>query len=273
MSLLRYPGGKSRACKILNEIIKKYDFDVTQVISPFFGSGSFEFFLQKTYDSHIKANDIFSPLMIFWVCLKINPSRLVEEIKAYRPVTKEGFYTLRSTLNDERKKISHLPQGLNKEDRYSFNPFSLGAIFFVLNRCSFNGSTCSGGYSREATETRFTTSSIQRLEKARLDNIKFYNYSFEDFLSAQDDETFIFLDPPYFLEKSRLYGSQGDLHENFPHQKLHSILLTKKNWILCYNDCPYIRRLYQDYEITSLSWAYGMNKSKKSSEIVIVSKR
>lgn len=271
MSLLRYPGGKSRACKMLDAIIRKYAFNVSQVISPFFGSGSFEFFLQKTYGSYIKANELFTPLMIFWVCLKVNPSRLVEEIKSHYPMTKEEFYTLRNSLNDERKKITHLPQGLNKDDRCSFNPFSLGASFFVLNRSSFNGSTCSGGYSREAAEKRFTASSIERLEKTHLDKIEFYNYSFEVFLGAQDDETFIFLDPPYYLEKSCLYGSQGDLHENFPHQKLHNILRSKKNWILCYNDCLYIRQLYRGYDIISLSWAYGMNKTKKSSEIVIVS--
>ena len=44
-----------------------------------------------------------------------------------------------------------------------------------------------------------------------------------------------------------------------------------KNWILTYNNCEYIRELYKNYLIIDASWSYGMNKTKKSSEIVIIS--
>ena len=50
-SPLRYPGGKTRACKILDEIFNEY-YDVKSfdsIISPFFGGGSFEFFIQNKY--------------------------------------------------------------------------------------------------------------------------------------------------------------------------------------------------------------------------------
>jgi len=66
-SPLRYPGGKTRACKILDEILMNNfnmaDFKV--VVSPFFGGGSFEFFLQKKYGYSIVANDKFYPLYNF----------------------------------------------------------------------------------------------------------------------------------------------------------------------------------------------------------------
>ncbi len=41
---------------------------------------------------------------------------------------------------------------------------------------------------------------------------------------------------------------------------------------MTYNNCDYIRNLYKDYTIIETSWKYGMNKSKNSSEIVILSK-
>jgi len=44
----------------------------------------------------------------------------------------------------------------------------------------------------------------------------------------------------------------------------------RKNWIMTYNDCEYIRNLYKDYDIRDVNWKYGMNKTKKSSEIVII---
>ena len=67
-SPLRYPGGKTRACKKL-EIILKEHFDISEFdnfVSPFFGGGSFEFHIQNNYQLNIIANDKFTPLYNFW---------------------------------------------------------------------------------------------------------------------------------------------------------------------------------------------------------------
>ena len=51
ISPLRYPGGKTRACKKLDEILNT-NFNIENIktiVSPFFGGGSFEFFLQNKY--------------------------------------------------------------------------------------------------------------------------------------------------------------------------------------------------------------------------------
>ena len=81
----------------------------------------------------------------------------------------------------------------------------------------------------------------------------------------------MFLDPPYYLNKGNtLYGNNGDLHEAFNHKRLYKCLSTKKNWIMTYNDCEYIRALYKGYKIIEVDWKYGMNATKKSSEIVII---
>ena len=47
---------------------------------------------------------------------------------------------------------------------------------------------------------------------------------------------------------------------------------TKKNWIITYNNCEYIKNLYKDYLIIDVNWSYSMNKTKSSSEIIILSK-
>jgi len=62
------------------------------------------------------------------------------------------------------------------------------------------------------------------------------------------------------------------MHEDFNHQLLYELIITKKNWIITYNNNDYIRNLYKDYKIIDVNWAYGMNKDKKSSEIIIISK-
>ena len=62
------------------------------------------------------------------------------------------------------------------------------------------------------------------------------------------------------------------MHENFNHTLLYEVIKTKKNWLITYNNCEYIKNLYKDYLIIGVNWSYGMNKSKSSSEIIIISK-
>ena len=66
------------------------------------------------------------------------------------------------------------------------------------------------------------------------------------------------------------YGNKGDTHVDFDHQGLHKLLTNRDRWIMSYNDCEQIREMYKNYEIREASWTYGMNKSKESSEIIII---
>ena len=244
MSVLRYPGGKTRAVKILKNYIPK---DCKEIISPFFGGGSFEIYC-KNNNIKVYANDKFEPLINFWISLKENPNDLIKEIEKYLLLTKDDFLLYRKRLLDK-----------------SLDSLIRACYYFIVNRSSFNGSTCSGGFSQQASVKRFNKSSIERLRKINLDNIVFYNMDFCDFLDLYNDDIFIYVDPPYYI-KNQLY----DLNEEFNHEKLHKTLETKKNWILSYNDCDFIRDLYKDYKITELSWKYGMNKNKISNEILII---
>lgn len=260
-SPLRYPGGKTRACKLLFEIVNNhFSLENTEaVVSPFFGGGSFEFFLQNKYPHlEIYANDKFSPLITFWSYLKEDKDSLCDLLNHHlknKLMKKELFLHLRQKVMDL--------QGLEQ-----------ASAFFLINRCSFSGATLSGGFSQEASEKRFTASCIAKCKNINLQNVFFSNKDFEDFLenvTTQNKKTFLFLDPPYYLEnKSKLYGNNGDLHEDFDHQRFYNCISSKTNWCLTYNDCPFIRNLYKNFKIIEVNWSYGMNKTKKSSEIVII---
>jgi DNA adenine methylase len=263
VSPLRYPGGKTRACKILDKILNE-NFDIKSfdnIVSPFFGGGSFEFYLQNKYNLNIIANDKFTPLYNFWNICKSNTQRLklIEELyKKLDKITKEEFSIIRGKIMDEK---NYLQQSL---------------LYFIINRCSFSGSTLSGGFSLEASKKRFTKSSIDKIKNLNLSKFNIYNLDFEEFINNNIinnaiHNNLLFLDPPYYLEKgSKLYGNSGDMHENFNHDKLYTCLSTKKNWIMTYNNCKYIKSLYKDFKIIETNWSYGMNKTKKSSEIVII---
>lgn len=260
-SPLRYPGGKTRACKILDDVILQH-FDLSQfksVMSPFFGGGSFEFYLQNKYGFKLIVNDKFIPLYNFWKQVKTDKAVLCEELRKTIPITKEQFAEHRKTIMDLHDDM--LQQSI---------------LYFILNRCSFSGSTLSGGFSQEASNKRFTPSSIDRIASLDFTDIEIYNEDFFEFIDnvlVAEPDSLLFLDPPYYLEKkSKLYGNNGDMHENFNHELLYEILQTKKNWVLTYNNCEFIRNIYKDFIVIDASWSYGMNNSKISSEIVIVSK-
>lgn len=265
VSPLRYPGGKTRACKIIDATISQH-FDMScfdTVASPFFGGGSFEFYLQNKYAVALIVNDKFTPLYNFWKQVKTNKTILCEELRKIKSVSKEQFAAFRGTIMDLNDDV--LRQSVQ---------------YFIINRCSFSGSTLSGGFSEESSVKRFTPSSIDRIESLDFTNIEIYNKDFRDFIDSLPapgataaNKTLLFLDPPYYLEsKSKLYGNNGDMHENFDHKLLFDVLRTKKNWVVTYNNCEYIRTLYKDYVIVNVNWSYGMNTSKESSEIIIISK-
>ena len=250
-SPLRYPGGKTRAIKHLLPHIPEGD-----ICAPFMGGGSLE--LRLAEDRKVYAYDAFYPLYNFWNCLLTDKEELVKEVRALHPVDKIGFKTLRELLKSYNSK--HLQS------------YVAAAAYFAINRSSFSGATLSGGYSKQAADGRFNENSIKRLENFDAPNLTVGFKSFEESIELHKKE-FLYLDPPYFLEeKSKLYGKNGDMHEDFDHKLLHSLLTNRQNWLLCYNDCDFIRQHYSDCEIIPAEWAYGMNKSKKSNEVFIISR-
>lgn len=259
VSPLRYPGGKTRACKIIEQILIE-NFDITQfdtILSPFFGGGSFEFYMQNKYNYTLLVNDKFTPLYNFWKQIKINKDELCYELNKINIVSKQLFTEYRNTIMELNNDM--LQQSIQ---------------YFIINRCSFSGATLSGGFSEEASIKRYTPSSINRIMSLDFKNLDIYNFDFEYFINNfMGEKTFMFLDPPYYLEKqSKLYGNNGDMHENFNHELLFEVLKTRTNWLMTYNNCEYIKKLYKDYLIIDVNWNYGMNKTKLSSEIIILAK-
>jgi DNA adenine methylase len=248
-SPLRYPGGKTRAIQILKQFVppgKKV------LLSPFVGGGSFELALHSEGYT-VKANDLFRPLAIFWKYTQQFPKKLVREVKKHMPVTKEKFRYFRENI-------------LNFE-----NELEIATAYYIINRCSFSGSTFCGGYSKQAAEGRLTESSLKTLLQINLKNVEFSSTDCCDFLEQhpETEETLVYADPPYYIS-TYIYGKDGDMHVNFNHEKFADCIQKRRDWIISYNDCSYIRTLYKGCRFFSVSWAYGMNAGKESSELVIL---
>jgi DNA adenine methylase len=163
--------------------------------------------------------------------------------------------------------------------------FEAAAQYYIVNRTSFSGATTSGGWSSKASWARLTQRTLDNLAQFKIDNFIVKRADFKDAIAAHPDAA-LYLDPPYCLnkEKSRtqgdretLYGADGDHHGGFDHEGLADILKERSKWVLSYNNCDYVRNLYNGYKILEVEWTYGMknvgsDKMGESSELLIVNK-
>lgn len=252
-SPLRYPGGKSRAIKILKQY---FPTKFKEYREPFFGGGSVGLYLsQQNLNKNINffANDLNYDVYCFWQILKIDSKNLIENIQSIKDNFQNGKELYECLL-------------LRRDNK---DMLQRAADFFILNRITFSGLLDCGGYSQKAFESRFTQSSIDRL-KDIANVIQHFHFSHNDYsleLQKSGRDVFIFLDPPYFsATKSKLYGKKGDLHTGFNHKNLCEILKnTPHTFLLTYDNSEYIRNLYKDFYINEFSLQYGMNNVNSAS--------
>ena len=156
-SPLRYPGGKTRAITQLTDIFNSR-FDILHyktLVSPFCGGCSFEFklieILHEQLENIILA-DLFKPLITFWNQCKYNNDELADVLEDnIGGIDKDYFQSLRQLF----------------VDNYKLSDLNIAVNYFIINRCSFSGSTFSGGFSKEAATKRFTRSSVNSIRRLK----------------------------------------------------------------------------------------------------------
>ena len=259
-SPLRYPGGKSKAIK---QIFHHVPANITEFREPFVGGGSVYFAIRSTFNDNIESywiNDLNYDLYCFWKQIRDNVNELVGELRKIHTTTRDGR-ALFERLTKDRDVLCH--------DKSILTEFERAVRFFVLNRITFSGVVDSGGYSQAAYEKRFTLSSIERVEmiSRSLSGVKITNEDYAASLSGNNDNTFIFLDPPYWKSnKSKLYGTRGTLHTSFDHEQFaENMKDCQHKWLITYDDSPVIRDLFDFADICEWTLQYGMNNYQKGS--------
>lgn len=243
-SPLRYPGGKSRLVETISKIAPK---DFTEYREPFLGGGSVLMRIAEDYPGRkYWGNDLYYDLFCFWSICQQYPQELEQRV---REILKEWG-------NEGKKMVYYLISQLD-----NYNPFERAAAFYILNRASFSG--LGRSFSQNCFEHKLNDPSINRiLQTGQLlnkEDIILTNEDFSVVLQGGDENTFTFLDPPYYKARN-LYGRKGELHNSFDHQRLSECLKEcKHKWLMTYDDCEYIRELYKDYNIKEYELMYGMN--------------
>ena len=247
---LRYPGGKSRACTKMDPYFPDLR-NYTEFREPFLGGGSVAIHISKKYP-HLKitVNDLYEPLINFWVQLQTFGDELTEKIKEYKsnhpePVSaKELFLNSKKVINDK-----------------SIDDLERAAAFYIVNKCSFSGLTESSSFSQQASNSNFSMRGIEKLPgySEIISHWHINQYSYEYLMRENvHDGIFMYLDPPYDI-KDNLYGKKGEMHKHFDHDKFaEDCDKSKINMMVSYNSDQLIKERFKNWDATEFDLTYTM---------------
>lgn len=246
-SFIGWIGGKRL---LRNKIIEQFPDDIGRYIEVFGGAGWVLF----ARDKHAKMevyNDANGELVNLFRCVKHH--------------TPELQRLLQNELNSR--------ETFNEYLQNRRNPFKTdiqrAVEFLILVKTSYGCSLDSFGCtSKNLNNTSIFLSRVQE----RLKKVVIENQDFEKICKIYDrPEALFYVDPPYFnTEKYYQIDFSKEDHERL----YHCLKNIKGRFVLSYNDCPYIRKLYKEYEIMDFTRNNNLinryeNKSHNFSEILI----
>ena len=252
-SPISYPGAKWKAMPQIYPLLPN---DIEDLREPFFGGGSFTInYLQsgRKKPKFITVNDLAPEVYRWWLGMQDNPHEVVK-------IVHEMYH--------QYKTPEELWDYVKNVDCETLSLHERSARFYLINKISFSSMGDSGSLSRD----RFSAFKFEMPDRIveisnLLQGVEIKNKSFEEIVLApttvDPEKVFIFLDPPYLTqEKSGLYGRGGDTHFGFPHQ-LHADTCAEAHelgykWLVTLDDCPKVRKLYQDWEIKPFVIPYTM---------------
>jgi len=256
-TLLRYPGGKFYALKLLEPFWQSVEHD--EYREPFFGGGSV--FWAKDKAKYNWINDLESGLINLLKVIQDDEKRglLLKYFEGEEEATKEKYAVV---------KMMEPKSDIEKAYKY-----------YYLNRTSFSGKmkSPSWGYrpKRSVPPYRWKEKIVPCGEK--LSGVKITNLDYREllFAPAQGKSVLLFLDPPYYSANQESHYICSFKKED--HERLaEDLKQTKYKFILTYDDCPEVRKLYEWAYIYEQQFFYRLdnsqdneNKRQKGNELVI----
>ena len=257
---LRYPGGKSRACTKMDPYFPDLR-NYTEFCEPFLGGGSVAIHVAKKYP-HLKitVNDLYEPLINFWVQLQTFGDELTEKLVDYKNNHPDPPKELRKVDGTEfpaKELFLNAKEAIN--DR-SLDCIERAAAFYIVNKCSFSGLTESSSFSKQASVSNFSLRGIEKLTgfSEIISHWHINQYSYEHLMENMHDGLFMYLDPPYDI-KDNLYGKKGSMHKGFDHDQFaadcasHDIPM-----LISYNSDQLVKNRFKDWNVAEFDLTYTM---------------
>lgn len=200
--VLKWVGNKT---PILDEI-EKITPNSKKYFEPFVGGGSVFFHLsEKRAYTYTCISDINSKLITTYNIIKDRPNDLISELKKIKE-------------NYDRKNY-RTQKGIFQRKRDFFNKtnseLDIASHFIFLNKTCFSGlyrtninGNFNGSFARVLT-VDFDYENILKASKM-LKNTKICCFDYKNILKYIDDESFVFLDPPYYKTFNNYYNKGFD---------------------------------------------------------------
>lgn len=268
-TLIRYAGGKTKAIDKITPYIAGYD----KIVSPFLGGGSLEVHWAGNLGKEVIGYDIFDILVNFWKVLLESPVELSEKMKEISPTSKE-FIRIKEVLMTLDKTQEMLKDWstshYKREKTITLDDITLAAYYYFNHNCSY-GPGYLGWASTVYLNDKKWDKMTESVEKFSCPNLNVHNLPFEESIRKHSSD-FLYLDPPYFLEKDSdnkmhkgMYPMKNiDVHHTgFDHELLRDLLLAHEgDFVMSYNNCETIREYYKDFEFFYPEWSYSMGNGE-----------
>lgn len=214
-----------------------------------FGGAAWVLFYSDSYAKMEVYNDVNGNLVNLFRCIKYHPDAVQNELQ-YILMSREQFY-------DAREQIE--TRGMTDIQR--------AARFFILIKESFGANVSSFGLRPrdmdKAKEYLFQVS--KRLNKVVIENLDFQRI----IKNYDKSDTLFYLDPPYY--ETEKYYLDKFMPED--HVRLKEALdMIEGKFVLSYNDCEYIRELYQGYYIIEVERTHSLvmkERKPRYKEVII----
>jgi DNA adenine methylase len=246
-SFISWIGGKKLLrSKIIEQFPGANEYD--RYIEVFGGAGWVLFAKDKHATLEV-FNDVNGELINLYRCVKYHSNALQEELE-WSFVSREQFFDCKEQL---------VVRGLTDIQR--------AARYFILIKNSFGTDLRSFGVKGKDLDN-----SIEYLGaiKQRLKSAVIENKDFESLINTYDREKALFyLDPPYY-QAEEYYDGTFSIED---HVRLRKRLANiKGKFILSYNDCDYIKKLYSDCSIFEIDRQHNLvakSGSDRYKELII----
>ena len=236
----------------------------TAVAEPFAGGAGASLTLLYREDTHeIYINDADPAIRDFWWSV-INRNHTFVAMLSRARITMAEWRRQRETYRTGHR-ISRLRRGFSA---------------FFLNRCNRSGIIMNGGPIggvRQEGEWKLNARFSKHALRYRCERVGEYRDRIHvsgrdgiEFINGLDtDRTFFFIDPPYYAKGRMLYLNALD-------EKYHRALslqlksMSDAAWVLTYDDCPQVRRLYRGWTtIRPFSLRYTAAEPRRGKELLI----
>ena len=258
---LRYPGGKSRACTKMDPYFPDLS-NYAEFREPFLGGGSVAIHVSKKYP-HLKitVNDLYEPLINFWVQLQTFGDELTDKLIDYKTNHPDPPKELRKEEGTEFPAKELFLNSKEVINNKSLDSIERAAAFYIVNKCSFSGLTESSSFSKQASVSNFSMMGIEKLRgySEIISHWHINQYSYEYcFRENIHDDLFMYLDPPYDI-KDNLYGKSGSMHKGFDHDEFaYNCSQSKVHQLISYNSDQLVKDRFKGWTAGEFDLTYTM---------------